>query len=109
MKKLFLSLVFLIFSVQQSYADGITRQVPSNIQCYLNGTGQGKCRIYFPEDFSVCQHKNVIGFDPENGVLGKQVYSMVLAAISANKELEVSFIDSSCPLSSAYIDWIKYL
>ena len=108
MKKiLLLFIATFLFITSYTHAES-TKQVPKQVQCILVGTGAGYCRIILPNNIeTTCSNKNMVAFNPETSVLGKEIYSMALAAVSSKKTLEISFLDT-CQTSAATIDWIKY-
>ncbi len=102
-------LACMAFTSEIALSNGVTKQIPKNVQCILEGTGAGYCRIIFSNDLdSTCPNKNMVAFNPETTVLGKELYSMALAAVSAKETVEVRFIDAVCKTSAATIDWVKY-
>lgn len=102
-----MSIITLLSS--HALSDGVTEQIPKRVQCILEGAGAGYCRIIFPQDLSSnCTDKAWVIFSPETSILGKEIYSMALAAVTSKTTLKVAFIDSPCLKNASSIDWITY-
>lgn len=84
----------------------IITEVPVGVLCVAAGTGAGRCDIVFPTGtVSSCSNSTHVNFDPRNDLLGNEIYSMGLSAVSAGKALQISLL--SCSASGkAGIDWI---
>lgn len=68
-------------------------ETPIGVNCILSGTGVGTCDIVFPDStISSCPNTSRVNFDPANGVLGREVYSMALAAVSVSKTLYIGLL-----------------
>lgn len=96
-----------VMLVSQAGAEIITAK-PLSLGCTLSGTGAGTCDIVFPDNtITSCANKTRVNFNPQTGVLGEQVYSMVLAAVSADIELTIGTLPCN-ELGKAEIDSISY-
>ena len=84
----------------------IITAAPGGVFCVAAGTGAGRCDIVFPTGtVSSCANSTHVNFDPRNDLLGTEIYSMALAAVSAGKTLQISLLGCNAS-GKAGIDWI---
>ena len=98
-----------IFSAFSASAFGVTIEAaPTAVGCIVEGTGSGTCDIIFPASVNTgCSNNTRVNFNPNTDVLGSQIYSMALAAVSAQKTIYVGIARCNS-LGKAEVDTISF-